>query len=289
MNKITIKIREVFNELNLTEQKIASYFLENSDDIINLNIADLANRCGVSQSALTRFNKKIGFNGLKDLKRSLTADLLESSRGTASDLGNDYSDIMAGDSTDELVEKICKNNQKAILETQCLLDRKNLEAAINLLCETDRVDFYGVGASGLVALDAQQKFMRIGKICNANLDPHIQLVLASNLKKNDVAVLISNSGMTEDILDLLTIAHEAGAHVIAITKYGKNRLNQEADLILNTCSPEINIRSGATSSRIAQLTIIDLLFIGVAGKNVNNYQKALNKSYKYASIKKVNS
>lgn len=287
MDKIKIKIRECYENFNATEQKIASYFLDNSDDIINLNVAELARRCGVSQSALIRFNKKIGFNGLKDLKKYLTADLLEANKNSDGRSPEEYSDIRENDSAKVIFEKISHNNITAITETSYLLDYDALERAIDIIYAADRVDFYGVGASGLVALDAQQKFMRIGKVCNAHPDSHTQLVLASNLRERDVAVIISNSGMTKDCLDISTVAHESKAAVITITKYNQNKLSAQADIALFICSPEINVRSGATSSRIAQLTLIDALFTGVASRNFEINQKTLNRSYRYASLKKV--
>lgn len=286
MNSIIVKIREIYNDLNTTEQKIASYILDNPDDILHASIANIVERAGTSQAAVVRFCKTLGYNGFKDIKRSLTEEILAMARGDENK-EESYSDIKGSESTIALIEKVTTNNIKSIEDTRRLMDFSAIEQAMDAIIKSGRVDFYGVGASGLVALDAQQKFSRIGRNCNASVDPHVQITLAANLKPGDVAVMISYSGMTRDIIDTLTVAKESGATIIAVCKYGKSRLASKADIVLHTCSPEITVRSGAMGSRIAQLTIIDMLFTGVAGHNVKGLQKALNRSYKYTAIKKL--
>ncbi|MDR2908860.1 MAG: SIS domain-containing protein [Oscillospiraceae bacterium] len=148
--------------------------------------------------------------------------------------------------------------------------------------------FFGSGASGIVALDAYQKFIRIGKTCNATQDAHIQITLVSNMHHGDVAVAISYSGKTKDSLETAAAAKARGAFVIAITKYGSdNPLAAMADIVLHTTSPEAQYRSGATSSRIAQLTIVDILFAGTASRNIEVYNENLKSSYKHAAMKRL--
>src|SRR5690606_5301513 len=144
------------------------------------------------------------------------------------------------------------------------------------------------GASGLVCMDAEQKFSRINKMCHAYTDGHSQLTAATLLEKQDVAVFISNSGATSEILDALDIAQKNKAKCIAITKYNKSELAERADVVLSISTPELTIRSGAMGSRIAMLTIIDILFAGVASaeyKEIKSYlaktQNVLNKRRRY--------
>jgi len=160
-----------------------------------------------------------------------------------------------------------------------------VERAINAIHKAKRIDFYGVGASGLIALDAQQKFIRINKHAWAYTDPHMQITAAANLSKNDVVVVISYSGETGDIIDTVKIAKESGATIIAVTKYGMNTLAEISDIRLFLSSPETTMRSGAMGSRIAQLTIIDIIFTGVASLEYPYIKKYLDRT-KEVSVKK---
>jgi DNA-binding MurR/RpiR family transcriptional regulator len=129
------------------------------------------------------------------------------------------------------------------------------------------VDFYGLGASALIARDAAQKFLRIGKMCFAFDDHHMQATSAVSLTEQDVVVGISYSGETREIIDVLTLAKETGATVMSLTKCSANSVAELADIKLYTSSLEKSIRSGAMASRIAQLNVIDILFIGVASQD----------------------
>jgi DNA-binding MurR/RpiR family transcriptional regulator len=285
MENILLKVRESYSDFNNMDQKIASYILENRNDILQLSIGQIAENCGTSEAAIVRFCKLMGLNGFKEFKRQLTADMLNSRNLNQEDIA--FSDIIGNEDIHKIVRDIVKNNTSSILETQKLIDYELLEKVICLIANASRVDFYGVGASGLVALDAQQKFIRIGKNCNANIDPHIQITLAANLSPGDVAVAISYSGTTKDILETVTAAKSSGAHVIAITRYGTgNPLISKADITLFTTSPEISVRSGSMSSRIAQLTMIDIIFVGVASLNPKEYFPKLEKTHNYANMKK---
>ena len=284
MNGVIPKIHNAMSSMNSTEQKIASYLLENGTDLMRLPIADIAARCGTSQAALVRFCKRLNYKGLKDLKRALAEDMLEN---CSTDNDCNYDDISDADSIESILEKVCHNSIRSITDTQHIVDCEQLNRAISVIETATRVDFYGVGASGLVALDAQQKFIRIGKVCNASSDSHVQMVMASSLKQGDVAVFISNSGATRDTLETLHCAAERGATLIAITKFGGTPISREADISLCISSTESIVRSGATSSRIAQFIIIDTLFTGVAGRNLPHYRMLLNESYKHSRIKKV--
>lgn len=287
LNNTLLKIRESFSDFSLLDQKIAAYILENQNQIIQISIKDIAAHCNTSQAAIVRFCKLLGLTGFKELKYELAADVLNSQRSKSEHLT--FSDISKNDGIVSTVETIVANSIQSIAETKKLIDFEKLEYAINLIANAPRVDFYGVGASGLVALDAQQKFIRIGKFCNAHSDPHIQITMAANLNPGDVAVAISYSGNTKDVWETVTAAKQAGAHVIAVTRYGTNNpLEALADITLYTTSPEMSIRSGSTSSRISQLALIDILFIGMASLNPDEYNPKLERTYNLANKKKLN-
>ncbi|MDR7512543.1 MAG: SIS domain-containing protein [Armatimonadota bacterium] len=153
---------------------------------------------------------------------------------------------------------------RALEETLDVLDDAALERAAAAIAAARRVDFYGVGASGIVALDAQQKFLRIGIEAQAFVDPHLQAASAALLRRGDVAVGISESGSTRDTVHALGVARAAGAVTVAVTRYGPSPIVKVAAVRLHTLSRESGIRGGALASRIAQLAVIDALMMTVA-------------------------
>jgi RpiR family transcriptional regulator, carbohydrate utilization regulator len=152
-----------------------------------------------------------------------------------------------------------------------------LEQAVSVLNAARKIDFYGNGGSGVIAMDAHHKFIRTGKNSSAYSDTHMQLMSASQLTEKDAAVFISHSGTNKDLLDVLSVAKENGAVCIAITNYATTPLSKQADLVFYTVSEETAYRSEALSSRIAQLTIVDLLFVNFMMKNKDRVQDSIQK------------
>ena len=274
-DNILLKLREMKDSLTPVERMIADYVLENTFEVPRLSIKILASRSKTSDASVLRFCKTLGYGGYRDFVVSVSAAL-----GSMDEEQEDqYTDIRPGDDLQTIITNIPLNNCKSIEDTLTVIDRSEIEKAVELIRNTNKIDFYGMGASGLVCMDAQQKFMRINKMCHAYTDGHSQLTAATLLSKGDVAVVISNSGNTEEIVEALEVAKEAGASVIAITRYGKNILADKADVLLFISTPEITIRSGAMGSRIAMLSVIDILFAGVASAEYNNVKKYLTKTH----------
>lgn len=286
MESLLIKIRQSYGALNENDRRIASFILEKQNDVLAFSINDLARKCETSQSAVVRFCKVMGLTGFKQFKQCLTADVIEQSRSDE-ELQEFGMDITGEEPIEDITHRVVNNNVCSIQDTQKLIDQKTLQKVIGRLSAAKRIDFYGVGASGLVALDACEKFIRIGKISNAWLDPHVQITMATTLKPEDVAVVISYSGATSDMLDMAGVIRDSGAFSVAITKFGcENLLSALTDETLFVASPEITLRSGALGSRMSQLMMIDILFLGVISLNPSKYREAIAKSYRYASERK---
>lgn len=283
-DNILLKLREMKDSLTPVEKMIADYVLENTFEVPRLSIKVLANRSKTSDASVLRFCKTLGYGGYRDFVVSVSASLAS----LDDEEDEQYTDIRPGDDLKTIITNIPHNNCKSIEDTLMVIDRKQIAKAVELIRETTKIDFYGMGASGLVCMDAQQKFMRINKMCHAYTDGHSQLTAATLLSKGDVVVLISNSGSTEEIIEALEVAKEAGASVIAITRYGKSILADKADVVLFISSPEISIRSGAMGSRIAMLSVIDILFAGVASAEYNNVKRYLTKTHNILMSKHVN-
>ena len=274
-HNILLKIREMKDSLTPVERTIADFILDNPADIPMLSIKVLATKTKTSDASVLRFCKTLGYSGYRDFIVSISASLGSMEEDTA----DQYTDIQPGDDLQTIINNISLNNCKSIEDTLSIIDRKAIAKAVELLRKTQRIDFFGVAASGLVCMDAQQKFMRINKMSHAFTDGHSQLTAATLLKSGDVAVMISNSGNTAEILEALEVAKASGATVIAITRYNRSRLAEKADIVLFISTPEITIRSGAMGSRIAMLNVIDILFAGVASAEYRNVKKYLKKTH----------
>ena len=280
-DNILIKIRDMKDSLTPVERIVAEYVLANLEEIPHLSIKNLAQLTKTSDASVLRFCKTMGYSGYRSFIVSISASI-----GSMDDEQKDqYTDIQPGDDLDTIISNISRNNSKSIEDTLCVIDRKEIGRAVQVMRESNRVVFFGIGASGLVAIDGEQKFSRINKMCHAYTDGHSQLTAATLLDKGDVAIFVSNSGDTIEILDTLEIAKKNGACIIAITKYTKSELADNADIVLSISTPEVTIRSGAMGSRIAMLTVIDILFAGVASAEYKNVKKYLTKTHNILASK----
>ena len=267
-----LKIRETLHALSPKEQQLARFILDQPEIAVDMQIEELAAACSVSVSTVIRMCKSLSYAGYKEFCRALYSDLAPSREESR------FEDIHPGDEPDTVMRNICLSSIQAIEQTMAIIDRHELERAVDLLCRAQRVDFYGMGTSGLVALDAGSKFSRISKISIAHADPHSQILTALTLRPEDVAVLISYSGETNDILNLAREIKKIGTTIITLTRYGKNSLSSMADICLYSSSTETLLRIGAMSSRIAQLCVIDILYASVCSRIFNEVKPCLEQS-----------
>lgn len=280
MTNIEIKIKSLFNELSSTEQKIATYFLNNVESIFTMPISQLAKESGVSQVAWVRFCKTLGFSGLKEMKKEIFNELSEVNDDASSSPENIFTDIKDYSSISQMADTIRNSSVQSINQTIKLINKDSIEFIAKRIMNCNAVKIFGVGASALVAEDLFSKLIRINKNVCFCRDNHVQLTYAANLSPNDVAVIISYSGKTSEIIEILELAKRQKAFIVAITKFGKNPLAYGAENVIYTSSPEIHHRSGAMSSRIAQLVIVDLLYTAVANYGYDKIKKNLENSYK---------
>ncbi|MDR0270713.1 MurR/RpiR family transcriptional regulator [Paenibacillus sp.] len=279
-DNILIKIREMKDSLTPVEKMVAEYVLQNLEEIPHLSIKNLAQLTKTSDASVLRFCKTMGYSGYRSFIVSISASL-----GSMEEQKDQYTDIQPGDDLAVIISNTSRSNIKSIEDTLSVIDKNEVDRAVQVLRKSNRIVFFGIGASGLVGIDAEQKFSRINKMCHTYIDGHSQLTAATLLEKGDVAVFISNSGTTTEILESLEIAKKSGATIIAITKYNKSELADKANIVLNISTPEVTIRSGAMGSRIAMLTVIDILFAGVASAEYKNVKKYLTKTHNIIASK----
>lgn len=273
---ILVKIREMKDSLTPVEQKVANCILEDPAEVPKMSIKMLSNRSRTSEASVLRFCKTMGYMGFREFIVSITSALVSNNEDNAEE--KPYTDLQPGDELPVIIQKIAKRNIQSIEDTLSILDVHEVQKAVGSIRLAKRLCFFGIGASNLVCADAVHKFSRINMNCHTWEDSHQQLAMATLLSDEDVVVLISNSGNTKEIIDILDIAKKQKAVVIAITKYSKSTLAENADIVLNICTPEISLRSGAMGSRIAMLTVIDMLFSCVASMDYEKIKKYLKKT-----------
>ncbi|MGG1311104.1 MurR/RpiR family transcriptional regulator [Cohnella laeviribosi] len=280
-DNVLIKIRDMKDSLTPVERRVADYILANVEEIPHLSVKSLAQLSKTSDASVLRFCKTMGYSGYRSFIVSISASL-----GSMEDEQKDqYTDIQPGDDLSVIISNISRNNCKSIEDTLSVIDRNEVARAVEALRTCNRIVLFGIGASGLVCKDAEQKFSRINKICHAYTDGHSQLTAATLMGKGDVAIFVSNSGSTADILDALDIVKKNGAKTIAITKYNKSELAEKSQIVLSISTPELTFRSGAMGSRIAMLTVIDMLFAGVASAEYQKVKRYLTKTHNILASK----
>lgn len=284
IDNVLLKLREMKDSLTPAEKKVAEYVLAYPEEIPRYSVKKLAMKSKTSDASVVRLCKTLGYDGYRQFIVSISGEL--ASRG--SEEGEEYTDIQPGDDLNLIIKNVSLNNCRSIEDTLMVIDKASIKKAVKLLSTARRINFYGIGASGLVCMDAQQKFMRINKICHAYTDGHSQLTSASMLTNGDVAVVVSNTGSTVEIVDTVKLIKETNASIIAITRYGKSMLSANADIVLFFSTPETTIRSGAMGSRIAMLNIVDILFSGVASMEYKTIKKYLDKTHNVLLDKHVN-
>jgi len=269
----TVRIRALMPSLAPAERRVAECVLADPAAVAASTIVTLARQCATSETTVIRFCRAVGFTGYPALRLALAAESGRNGVGNGEDVTGD---IAADDDLDKVVAKIAFADARAVEETADQLDLDALHDVIDALVAARRVDVYGVGASGFVALDFQQKLHRIGRVAFAWTDPHIALTSAALLTGSDAAVAISHSGATQDTLDALALARRSGATTVAVTNFPRSPLARVADHVLTTAARETTFRSGATASRLAQLTVVDCVFVGVAQRTYDTSQRALD-------------
>jgi len=265
-------LEDLYPVLSPIEQVIAKYFMDHTEELTAKPILMVAQQCGTSKSAVVRLCKHLGFIGYKDFLTSLSAELALRQK----DLLHEYSDIYPDHSVGKICTIITQNHIQALESTLRLIDIAAIERAVEVIGKTSRLDLYGVGNSGIVAEDADLKFRRLGYMTYTAIDKHRMAIGAATLKPGDVVMFFSYYGTTKDILETLEIAKSQGATTIAITCKRDSPLYEKADIVLATASTESLTRSGAMTSRIAMLSVLDMVFTAVSSLNYKRFKKVLD-------------
>lgn len=262
-----------YSNLRKSEMKVADVILEHPEAAIHFSVSELAELAGVSDPTVIRFCRSLGFKGFQDFKINLAQSIIPEIR-------NIHETVNRGENVPDLVRKVFDANIAAIQSTLGTLDFQAVEAAINELSGASRIMFFGLGNSAVVAKDAYHKFFRTGIPCQWFEDTHMAMMAASIMRPGEALVVISHSGSTTDIVDALEVATKAGASTIAIVSHHKSPVSSVATHTLCVASSETEYKFEPMASRIAQLSVIDVLSVGVTMQRSEEYIANLDKSRK---------
>ncbi|WP_096199027.1 MurR/RpiR family transcriptional regulator [Bacillus sp. FJAT-45350] len=274
------RIRASYPLFSDKEKMVADYIIDNPNKIIHSTINQIAENLEIAEATVFRFCKRIGFKGYQAMKIALASELV-------TPIQDIHETIEENDDEKTVAEKVFKSNIRTLEETLQVFEQKSFSKAVQAMLKANRVEFYGSGGSGIIALDANHKFMRTGIQTAAYTDSHLQLMSLSQLTTDDVVVLISHSGTSRDILLALELAKEYGIMTIAITTLAKSPLSQGADISLYTVSQETEFRSEALASRLAQLSIIDALYVNISIGRKDLMKPSLQKLREAISLKRI--
>jgi RpiR family transcriptional regulator, carbohydrate utilization regulator len=256
MNNILEFIRLTRSEMRKSDRKVADLVLANPREILNSTIAEAAELAHVSQPTIMRFCVKIGCTGYQDFKLKLAESLALGMPAT-------HSVLLNTDPSATIISKIFDYTITSLAWARQHLQMDAIDKAVDLLQNAKAIEFFGFGASAIVARDAQQKFPLFGVPCGAQLDSHQQVMTASMMRPGQVAVVISNTGRTKTIIEIARITRESGASVIGITG-ADSALMEYCDVTLLVETLDNTNIYTPTISRIAALVLIDVLSTAVA-------------------------
>ena len=263
MDNVFVKLYSYYPAATSAEQNIIDRIIENSEDLLRMNVREFASTTFTSPSTVIRLVKKLGFEGFLDFRNSLIYDF--ATRNQTKDTL--VEDVSKEDDLDDIIEKVTRRNIISLQNTEKLLSRKDIELAVRYMAEADKINLFGMGSSLLVAKDTSLKFLRIDKDCSVYDDWHNQLIMAKNTKDKELSIIFSYSGKTREMLECAEAIKARSGKIILITGFENSPISRFADIVLTIAATEYLFRSGAMSSRIAQMNLVDILYTAYINKN----------------------
>ena len=265
MKNVLVRFREYESRASSAERGIVRFVLRHPEKVLEYNAHQLAEAAFSSPSTVVRLCKKTGFSGYREMQRALIMDLSAKQEKDS----QIQEDIQREDSLEQIIAKVTYKNMDSLETTGKLLEENTINHCVDLLEQCRSIALFGLGSSLLVARDACQKFLRVGKTCLVSDDWHMQLLYAKNLTRADAAIAISYSGMTKEVLECAAQVKQREVPLIAIM----------ADYNLYVAASEVLVRSGAMSSRISQLNVIDILYTAYINRHFDEYVRQAKNTY----------
>jgi DNA-binding MurR/RpiR family transcriptional regulator len=256
------------------EQRIANFILENPRKIINMPVKDIAANSNTSDAAIVRFAKRVGLAGIKELKVELAKELHTLEKEKISRV----IDLEEDDHRD-IFDKVFKNTIQALYNTEKIVSRDVMEEAAHHILEAHNTFIFGVGDSANVGHDIEQKLHRVNVNAFFTADKYLCLTRLSNATESDVLFVITLSGKTAEVIEVVKKAKALGIKVVILTQNHASIAKRHSDLAVEITEEETNIQYMNMTSRIAQLVICDVLFFYVCKELGSSAYDTIMKTY----------
>jgi RpiR family transcriptional regulator, repressor of rpiB and als operon len=254
---VAAQVRMRLPTLTALEAKVANHILAQKNIDSAISLRDVSTGACVSDAMVVKVAKKLGFAGFRDFRQGLI-------NYNNTEIAGLYSEISNTDTSAQIIQKVFRTSMQALEETFAILDVTAFEEAADALHAARQRDFYGVGGSAQIARDVAHKFLRIGLRASVFDDAHMMMMSAALLGLGDVAIGFSHSGTTTAVLEPLELARRNGALTIAVTNYADSPTARIADFVLCSTAQNSPLLGENATARIAQLNILDALFVATA-------------------------
>jgi len=279
-NEILVKTRFLQPSLTKSEKKAADFLLDNPWRVLDITLAEYANASGSSQASILRFCRRLGVEGFPELKLLLSAVL---SSEEQEDIGQE---VNPDDSILEIMQKVFWFNIQTLQDTLSLMS-EDCDKALEAFLAAEGLTFFGIGDASGPCYFADIKFKRIGIRSQVSTDPDMQLIMARMLGPKDLAIAVSHSGRSRNVIEAMRLAKENGATTMCITKYDKSPLVKYCDIKLFTATVDSTLGRDIIARRVAEQAILESLYLGVLSKKKPDLWANLKRTAKVLEFNKV--
>ena len=275
MSSALLKLREQSQSFSNAERQVAECIIAEPALVVDMSVHELARHTFSSASTVVRLCNHTGYSGYREFRKAITQELAqrEESRRT------EHQEILQSDSLEAIIDKVTYLNINSLEETRLLLDVDVLRSCVEMIRKARVIYLFGMGASLCAAKDAYLKFLRLNKLCVINEDWHSQLLQARNATSEDLGLVISYSGATSEIIECMRTLKDNKTPTIAITRCVQSPVSELADQKLYTAATESLFRSGAMSSRMSQLNVVDILYTALANEEYEQSMEQLSRTH----------
>lgn len=275
-----VKLQAVYNTLKSAEKKAADLLLEKPYFFSEASIVEAAEAAGCSEATLVRLARKLGYVGYPELRSHL--GLGEQDKSITL-----YAGITQEDDYDSVIDKVFQASIQALKDTLDVIDKGEYKKAIEALASAGSIVLCGAGDAANVALSGFQKFIRVGANVQASADPDVQMISISHLVKGDVIIAISHSGRTKSVIDAIKYSKITGVTTICITNYPLSPLAKNSDIVLLTAAFSEHVNGEVMSKRVAELCLVESLFVNVLLLKKDQYINGLARSNNALKLNKI--
>lgn len=263
-----LKLQAMYPTLKSAERRAVDFLIANPETVPALGIVDFASQAECSEATAVRMAKRLGYEGYIELRRSFALHQQSEPEGV-------YPEIAPDDPLPMMLEKVFNSSMSSLSDTMHTLDIAQFTRAVEVLVESRQILFCGVGDGAVVAREGYLRWLKVGHMAYESLDPDEQLFFATRLAERDVMLAFSHSGRSRTINNAAKLAKKRGAAVIAVTNYPVSPLVKTADIVLQTAVFATYANFEVIAKRLAQLCVVESLFIGFMQKMGKPYIKRM--------------